>query len=280
MKALVWIVLGLVAYASNAHAGGIKPGEYSVRFKAMVAADSDGQDCVPSEVRGAFSFGVHAVAGTYVLIPRTGFPLGTVIPLAQNGLSLTGEVDATSIFLSFKGKQVTGTIATDRRCTPTFYFKGTWRGKPRPAPVSLCTSDPATCSGETMCFNSQCVAAFGREYVITIADAAIPPTKPDGSAWDPDGSAPDPFAVLSLDGRALGTTTVVHDSLLPVWRQTTAPTVVPAGGLLRVDVIDKDAVSDDGVLTCTWELTADLLHAGFARCAGEIGGVVITFSTQ
>lgn len=280
MKVLVWIVLGLVAYASDAHAGGIKPGEYSVRFKAVVAADSGGQDCAPSESRGTFSFGVDAVGGAYVLIPRTGFPLSAVVPLAQSGLSLAGEVDATSIFLAFKGKQVTGTITTDQRCTPIYYFKGTWRGRPRPAPVPLCTSDPATCGGETVCVNSQCVAAFGREYVITIADAAIPVAKPDGSAWDPDGSAPDPFAVLSLNGRALGTTTAVQDSLLPVWRQTTAPTVIPAGVSMRLDVVDKDAVSDDGILTCTWELTADLLHAGFARCSGPIGGAVIMFSAQ
>ena len=273
----------IVFLMHTAHAGAdaILAGEYKATVKWEIVEDPGGQDCAAARGTGVFSFGVHIADGAYVLVPRDGFPIPDVIRMGQNGRSLSGTYDeATAVHLSFRGKHVTGAISTDRRCTPVYSFKGTWKTKPMPAPAPACTAEPATCPGETLCVNKQCVAAFGRVYTITVLGATIPPKKPDGSAWDPAGGAPDPFAIVTLNDKVIGRTSVAKDTFSASWLQAMSPVAVPAGSVLKLDLRDKDAASDDAIFSCAWQLTADTLHAGMASCAGQVEGASVGFVTQ
>lgn len=139
--------------------------------------------------------------------------------------------------------------------------------------------DAASCAGDTVCVAGACVAAFGRAYTIVAYDATIPQFKPDGSTWDAAGGAPDPYAVLVLNGTTLGMTSAIQDNFTPVWNQATAPTPVAAGSTFRIDVFDEDLADDDGVLSCELApITADHLHAGVS-CSGAYGEVTFYFTT-
>ena len=123
--------------------------------------------------------------------------------------------------------------------------------------------DPSTCAGETICLNSQCVAAFGRAYRINAYSVVVPQFMPDGSTWDAAGGAPDPYAIITLNGTALGMTAAAQDIFNPVWNMATNPTNIPAGSTLIVDVYDEDIAEDDPVMRCQFApLTADVLHVG------------------
>ncbi|HVV84846.1 MAG TPA: C2 domain-containing protein [Kofleriaceae bacterium] len=148
-------------------------------------------------------------------------------------------------------------------------------------PPVRCTADPSTCSGETICLNGTCVAAFGRVYTITVVNGRVPLMDPAGESWDPIGGAPDPYAVVTLNGVNLGMTPVVQDNFNPVWNTAAAPQVIPAGSTLFVDMFDQDVDGDDGIVRCSWmPISADTLHAGTSACTSAIGDITVRFSTQ
>lgn len=147
---------------------------------------------------------------------------------------------------------------------------------------SACSpGDAATCAGETICLNGQCVAAFGRAYRINAYSIVVPQFMPDGSTWDAAGGAPDPYAVITLNGTALGMTTAAQDIFNPVWNMATNPTNVPAGSTLIVDAYDEDIADDDPILRCQFApLVADVLHVGEGVCTGALGTLTVRFSTN
>lgn len=153
-------------------------------------------------------------------------------------------------------------------------------GDDDPGPGTCDPLDAATCAGETICLRGACVAAFGRTYDIVAYEAIVPQFKPDGSTWDAFGGAPDPFAVLSLNGTVLGQTSTIQDTFTPRWNEYVSA-VIPAGSTLRVDLWDEDVSADDAILSCAASpLTADALHVGRIRCAGAAGEVTILFATR
>ena len=152
---------------------------------------------------------------------------------------------------------------------------------PGDCPPGACsTTDVTTCAGETICLNGTCVAAFGRTYTIVAYSATVPQFKPDGTTWDAVGGAPDPYAIVTLNGQALWMTTAIQDNFTPTWNQG-APSVIAAGSTFIIDVNDEDVAADDGVFRCMWSpLTADDLHIGGISCSGALGSAVVGFVTQ
>lgn len=152
---------------------------------------------------------------------------------------------------------------------------------PGDCPTTACTADPATCAGDTICVGGSCVAAFGRAYRIVAVSATVPQRDPNGESWDVPGGLPDPYAVISLNGTTLGTTTAVQDTLTPAWNQGTQPTAIPAGSTIRVDLYDEDIAADDGIVACVLApVTADHLHAAAFTCSGALGTVVVGLLNQ
>lgn len=100
-------------------------------------------------------------------------------------------------------------------------------------------SDPLPCSAGTQCKDGhckgcskssecaendvcsyatkKCMFAGGAEFVISPDSGVVPTKKPDGSAWDPLGGAPDPVVVLYRNGKIVATSTEKPDTFEPSW---------------------------------------------------------------
>ncbi len=130
-------------------------------------------------------------------------------------------------------------------------------------------SNPSSCGGETICINSQCVPAFGRNYVFTVTNGTFTQFDDTGVPWDAGGGLPDPFVVLTINGTAY-TSPTIDDTLTPTWNYATSPVVIPGGTTLRIDVYDEDlTVNDPGWACQANPLTADYLRGGGLACAGQ-----------
>ena len=93
-----------------------------------------------------------------------------------------------------------------------------------PGDCTAATCDPAvatSCGGDTICISQQCVPAFGRNYIFTVASATFPQFDETGTAWDAAGGLPDGFVRLTINGAAFRTGTV-QDNLHPIWNSPTA----------------------------------------------------------
>lgn len=147
---------------------------------------------------------------------------------------------------------------------------------PGDCPCTNNTSANDTCTGETVCVNGQCVAAFGRVYKVVVANGQLQPNNAAGETWDAAGGLPDPFVTLTLNGTVLGSTTAVQDTLTPSWL-TQFSTVVPGGSTLVLQVYDEDVAANDYMFGCMLQpVTADALRAYTLSCpsfAGDPAGV-------
>lgn len=78
--------------------------------------------------------------------------------------------------------------------------------------------------------------------------ANLAPSKPDGTAWDADNSAPDCVVTISVRGAGKGTvqTTKAQNNTSPAWNQQGTVTI-NRGDTLAVSIVDKDAISDDPI---------------------------------
>ena len=88
-------------------------------------------------------------------------------------------------------------------------------------------------------------------WSIHLIDAELPEFKGGGLAWDTDGTPPDPYLRLKIDGRVVWETPVQKDTRHPVWNVTLPRNVyIPAGANFRLELWDQDSTSDDpaGVL--------------------------------
>jgi len=86
-------------------------------------------------------------------------------------------------------------------------------------------------------------------WTLRILEAMIPRTKQAGLDWDQDGTPPDPFVRLYVDGRKIWESEPVEDSYSPQWNVTLPRNVqVKPGASFRLEVWDRDtAVSADPV---------------------------------
>ena len=118
------------------------------------------------------------------------------------------------------------------------------------------------------------INVFGRAWTFTVVSASISTTKADGTPWDADGSAPDPFAKMYLDGVLVGTTPELEDTFTPTWSYAPAPIVIEAGSDLSLDLIDSDVLDDDVIFSgCDVALTSNVAAAGGAACTGPQGSL-------
>jgi hypothetical protein len=127
---------------------------------------------------------------------------------------------------------------------------------------------PASCGGETICINQQCVPAFGRNYVFTVRSGTFPQFDQMGDPWDAAGGLPDGFVRLTINGAPF-TTPAVQDNLTPTWNFSTPPTLIPGGTVLLIEVFDEDLAADDGAWACQANpLQASMLRGRGVTCAG------------
>lgn len=137
-----------------------------------------------------------------------------------------------------------------------------------------CSAVQDTCTGETVCVSGSCVAAFPRVYAISAINIALPTTN-QGATWDVGGGAPDPFAVISVNGTMAATTSAVQDVFTATLPGPWNITINAAGSTLLVDIFDEDATVDDHAFACTGTLTAALARARTLAC-----GTTVTYKIE
>lgn len=125
------------------------------------------------------------------------------------------------------------------------------------------------------------VDVFGRAWTFTIESATITPTKADGTDWDGDGSPPDPFVKVMLDGTLIGTTPELEDTRTPTWNYSTNPVVIHAGQTLSLAAFDSDVLANDSIgAGCPIALDAAFVNAGGATCTGSQVTIQVAVDVQ
>lgn len=83
-------------------------------------------------------------------------------------------------------------------------------------------------------------------YTIRLIGAELPQFKGAGLAWDSDGSGPDPFLRLIIDGRQVWESPPQEDTTHPVWNITLPRNIfVSTMTNFRIEIWDKDTASSD-----------------------------------
>jgi hypothetical protein len=83
---------------------------------------------------------------------------------------------------------------------------------------------------------------------LRIASAHVPAARPNGNPWDEDGSAPDPYVVLSVEGEKLLQSTPVGDDVTPTWKRGPHGNYqIADGAKVRLEVIDDDGLGGDTI---------------------------------
>lgn len=135
-------------------------------------------------------------------------------------------------------------------------------------PEDVQTRDDVNCSGS-------CEEALPGTYLIVVQEASIPATKPSGSAWDIDGSDPDPFVELSVGGDSSMTSTKMN-TMTPSWGES-AEVDLSLGDSMEFTVWDRDSVDHDEVGTCTFEVGPGVLRARIGSCDGDILSLLVAW---
>lgn len=126
-----------------------------------------------------------------------------------------------------------------------------------------CTESADTCTGSLICVINTCEQALPRQYVITQLTVR-PPATNNGAQWDPDGSAPDPYVQIIVDGQTIDTTPIEQDTFSASWP---GPFQLPlaAGDTLQLHAFDSDLTVDDSIANCASPVDVAMLRdRGFA----------------
>jgi hypothetical protein len=86
-------------------------------------------------------------------------------------------------------------------------------------------------------------------YTFQLLSAELPPTKMSGLNWDEDGSGPDPFVRLYIDGTLVWESEVKENQLRPEWNAVLPRNVaIRPNSHFRLELWDRDtAVSADPI---------------------------------
>lgn len=134
--------------------------------------------------------------------------------------------------------------------------------------VTGCGPNNTVCTGETICVEEACEAAFDRTYEFHLLLAKLELTDSKGMSWDLSGGAPDPYMVLEINGVEVMRTEPVEDSFVPEFPETTLQ-VIPAGATITATLYDSDIGPDDKVFVCeATPITAENLREGVLSCDG------------
>lgn len=136
-------------------------------------------------------------------------------------------------------------------------------------------STPVECSG------ADC-------YMVIVNDSWIPATRASGAAWDADGSLPEPYVALSLNGHPLGTTTTLTESQLlhyasigayrARWNEAVSTVDLHTGDVLHIEAYDAQERYSLG--KCDLTITAQWLAAGQIACVQDAASLYITFASN
>jgi hypothetical protein len=142
--------------------------------------------------------------------------------------------------------------------------------------LSSCTTS-ADCGNDEICspVTGYCDAASGKTYTMKIVDAAI-----GGSGWDSDGSAPDPYVEVSVNGSLVCSTNYKSDTYYPYWGVTCNQTLtLSQSDTLLVVVWDDDFGLDDTLGSKSWTGSAlvGLLHDGAYDASMSSNGTTLYF---
>ena len=118
-------------------------------------------------------------------------------------------------------------------------------------------------------------------WSIRLVDALVPETKGGGLAWDSDGTAPDPYLRLVIDGRVIWESPVQENTRKPHWNVTLPRNIyVPTHARFRIELWDQDTASSDpaGAYTRTGLPENALPDASARLSLDNTGGVNIVIS--
>ena len=83
---------------------------------------------------------------------------------------------------------------------------------------------------------------------LRIASARVPAARANGNPWDEDGSPPDPYVVLSVDGEKILQSAPISDDVAPTWMKGPHGNFeIPDGAKVHLEVIDDDGLSGDTI---------------------------------
>lgn len=106
-------------------------------------------------------------------------------------------------------------------------------------------SETPTCGPQEVCLEGQCEPAYGLIYRVGLTSVHLSRSHdPDGSAWDEDGSPPDPYVCLRFgygDDVEEHCTDPEEDSYDPWFGSFTVETLIGDRRALEVDVCDDDS---------------------------------------
>jgi len=162
--------------------------------------------------------------------------------------------------------------------------------------AAACGKNGATCSecgSAEVCLTAQtCGVDPESTWMVQPTSASITSTN-NGTAWDADGSAPDPYVVLNCPPTATpvdSQTPAVQDSVSPTW--TTGGCATKASALLAqpllFQVFDQDTISDDTITPpLQYQFTEANFNAGTVQasctppnCQGGLTTITFTLTKQ
>jgi hypothetical protein len=110
---------------------------------------------------------------------------------------------------------------------------------------------------------------------LRIAAAHVPAARPNGNPWDDDGSPPDPYVVVRIDGEKILQSSVASDTTDPTWKHGPRGNYeIPDGAKVQIEVLDDDGLGGETIAVSTVPPPrADEAKAGIGSF--ELGGSVV-----
>jgi Cys-rich repeat protein len=152
-----------------------------------------------------------------------------------------------------------------------------------------CPADCVGCATNTDCGAGnvcqstiqQCASADGATYKLTIKSGTAPSATASGGAWDIDGSLPDPYLNVYVNGSLVCYTAPVSNTTTPTWNATCNTALkLTSSDTLKFVMMDDDVGLDDQIADDIWT-GADLVNmlANGGNSGAMIGTVGVGTAT-
>jgi hypothetical protein len=133
------------------------------------------------------------------------------------------------------------------------------------------------CDSDLVCASSKCGTPYARRWRLSIESARITPTDSRGDSWDGDGSAPDPYVTVKMDGSEVLKTQVKDNTLTPAWGESVT-LLLNNSTRVQVSLFDDDFLFPQGITeTIAGSISPAELRQGevvaFAPTGGPDAGV-------
>lgn len=149
---------------------------------------------------------------------------------------------------------------------PIFLWVGDWKTLSTATALPRGNNDPNVWLNDglaraTLITSAPVKQVASKPMRLTIKAAEIAATKADGKAWDIRKGQPDPLVkcfIASATGgwASLGESASVKDSLQPTWKLVSADKRIVTGARIKLDVFDKDGLSNDLIGTIIFNVPA------------------------